>query len=392
MKKIIFICLLVFTTTTIFAQQVQMNYKELYKQVSPGVVLLFGVSGKVGSSGTGSIITKDGIVVTNAHVVINPATHKPFDQLFVFIKPEKVTGKNANDLKNRYQATVVEYDEDMDLAVVKMSNPPKDMTIITIADSSEISIGEATAAIGHPEQGSRWSLTTGAISAEIDDFNGIEGKHVFQMETAVNRGNSGGPLLDYRGYMVGINSMIARESKDGLAIVGINFAIKANSVVEWMAKKGVYVSVAKADGSEAQAVVAKKEETKAEVKTEENKTTEIAVKTDNKATEVKKDTKDNGKTNKTDLKVASKNDKKDVKLEVKIEENKHKTEEISNTVTIVVKEKSTKTYKVRPKNVKIVTDAKPGKVMTESEVLLERSKKAHDKMDKKLGGWDEEPF
>ncbi|MBN2695458.1 trypsin-like peptidase domain-containing protein [bacterium] len=383
MKKYIILTFLVAFSMSIFAQ-VKINYKEIYKQSAPSVVLLFGVAGKTGSTGTGSIVKEDGTILTNAHVVINPATHQPFESLFAFIKPERVNGKNANDLQHRYQAKVLHFDEELDLAVVKMINPPANISVMILADSSEISIGEATAAIGHPEQGSRWSLTTGAVSAEIDDFNGTKGKDVFQMETAVNRGNSGGPLLDYRGYQIGINSMIARESKDGLAIVGINFAIKTNSAVEWMASQGVHVSIAKGDGKEAELFLAQKEETKASTKNEETK---VAIKNDTQNSSTKKD---------------------DVKLEIKVEED-HATEEISNKqnvelkvekkvekksekveVKVVVKENPKRKYKKRPANTKVVSEAKVGQILTETDVLKGRAKKAIKRMDEKLGGFDDD--
>ncbi len=382
MKRYIILAFLLTFSISIFAQ-VKINYKEIYKQSAPSVVLLFGVAGKTGSTGTGSIIKEDGTILTNAHVVINPATHQPFESLFAFIKPERVNGKNANDLQHRFQAKVLHFDEELDLAVVKMINPPANISAMVLADSTETSIGEATAAIGHPEQGSRWSLTTGAISAEIDDFNGTKGKHVFQMETAVNRGNSGGPLLDYRGYQVGINSMIARESKDGLAIVGINFAIKTNAAVEWMASQGIHVSIAKGDGKEAEVFLAQKEDTKSTSKNEEVK---VAIKNDSQNSSTKKDD--------------------DVKLEIKIEEDKA-TEEISNKqnieltiekkvekksekveVKIVVKENPKKKYKKRPANTKVVSEAKVGQILTETDVLKGRAKKAHKRMDDKLGGFD----
>src|SRR5437764_1171737 len=98
----------------------------------------------------------------------------------------------------------------------------------------DVGVGEATAAIGHPEHGAKWSLTTGRIGGEWANFEGVTGKDVYQMETSVNRGNSGGPLLDGNGYMVGINTAIARRSEDGLAITGINFAIKSSVVRRWL--------------------------------------------------------------------------------------------------------------------------------------------------------------
>jgi serine protease Do len=89
-------------------------------------------------------------------------------------------------------------------------------------------------AIGHPEQGGLWTLTTGVISAEVDNFNGVKGKHVFQTETGLNRGNSGGPLLDGEGRMIGVNTAIARVASDGLPITSISFSLKSNVAAQWL--------------------------------------------------------------------------------------------------------------------------------------------------------------
>ena len=68
----------------------------------------------------------------------------------------------------------------------------------------------------------------------MKDYQGVTGKDVYQTDTSVNRGNSGGPLLDRRGYMVAINSNIARLSRDGLPITGVNFSIKSSVVKKWL--------------------------------------------------------------------------------------------------------------------------------------------------------------
>jgi serine protease Do len=94
-------------------------------------------------------------------------------------------------------------------------------------------------AIGHPEQGGLWTLTTGVISAEVDNFNGVKGKHVFQTETGLNRGNSGGPLLDGGGQMIGVNTAIARVASDGLPITSISFSLKSSVAAQWLREQGV---------------------------------------------------------------------------------------------------------------------------------------------------------
>jgi serine protease Do len=215
----------------------EIDYKKLYAQAAPGVVLIYGEEGKSGSMGTGSIIRADGLVVTNAHVILNHDTKKPLESLFIFLKPDKVTGKNEDDLKKGFTAQWLAFSAEMDLAILRMVDPPAGLPVVEISDDSNVGVGEATAAIGHPENGAKWSLTTGRIGGEWTDFDGVKGKDVYQMETSVNRGNSGGPLLDGNGHMVGINTSIARRSaEDGLAITGVNFAIKSHVVREWIAE------------------------------------------------------------------------------------------------------------------------------------------------------------
>ena len=211
----------------------EIDYKKLYTTVSPAVVLVYGEEAGAGSVGTGSIIDGSGLVVTNAHVILQHESRRPFEKLFVFLKPDRITGQNDQDLKRGFEAHWLAYEPSLDLALLQLKNPPDALPTLPLA-KDEAGVGEATAAIGHPEQGARWSLTTGRIGGEWTNFEGVKGKDVYQMETSVNRGNSGGPLLDGNGYMVGINTAIARRSEDGLAITGVNFAIKSAVVRRWL--------------------------------------------------------------------------------------------------------------------------------------------------------------
>ena len=108
------------------------------------------------------------------------------------------------------------------------------LPVVEVGESGRAWIGERVGAIGHPEQGGLGTLTTGVISAEFDNFNGVKGKHVFQTETGLNRGNSGGPLLDGEGRMIGVNTAIARVASDGLPITSISFSLKSNVAAQWL--------------------------------------------------------------------------------------------------------------------------------------------------------------
>ena len=217
--------------------------KEVYEQVSRNVVLIIARSqGGHKSLGAGSIISNDGLVVTNAHVVLDKDSSKACSDIKIFLKPDKVTGQSPLDLVNGHYVKVLMYSHDLDLALLSINDPPPELGKIELADSDEIKIGEEVIAIGHPEQGGLWSLTYGRISGSIENFSDITGKDVFQTDTSLNRGNSGGPLLDQRGYMVAINSNIARLSSDNLPITGVNFAIKSSVVKSWLGKEGYVIA------------------------------------------------------------------------------------------------------------------------------------------------------
>lgn len=217
--------------------------KEVYEQVSKGVVLIIARSQDgPRSMGSGSIISRDGLIVTNAHVVYDENSSKVCSEIKVFLKPAKVTGKFGTDLMNGQSARLLKYSLSLDLALLKLDNLPGNSKIIELADPEEIQIGEEVIAIGHPEQGGLWSLTYGRISGSIENFSDVFGKDVFQTDTCLNRGNSGGPLLDQRGYMVAVNSNIARLTSDNLPITGVNFAIKSSVVKTWLDKEGYRIA------------------------------------------------------------------------------------------------------------------------------------------------------
>jgi serine protease Do len=215
--------------------------REIYDLDSPAVVMIIGysTSGQRGSGGTGSIIQPDGLILTNAHVVIEEHTGKPYPRLTVYLKPDRVNGDPKADLSRSAKGRVVAFSEALDLALLKLDGPTGPFPIVELDDSDRIEIGDRVVAIGHPEQGGLWTLTTGTISAQFDNFNATKGKSVFQTETGLNRGNSGGPLLDTAGRMVGINTAIARLSPDGLAITNISFSLKSNVAKQWLREQGV---------------------------------------------------------------------------------------------------------------------------------------------------------
>lgn len=222
-------------------QGAELTPRQIYEQTAPAVVMVMGhpESGKSGSGGTGSIVRADGLVLTNAHVVIDEKTGKPYARVSVFLKPARVTGDSKIDLSRMAKARVVAYSSPLDLALLKLEGVTGALPVLDLSESERTRIGDRVVAIGHPEQGGLWTLTTGVISAEVDNFNGVKGKHVFQTETGLNRGNSGGPLVDSEGRMVGVNTAIARVAPDGLPITSISFSLKSTVAKQWLQEQGI---------------------------------------------------------------------------------------------------------------------------------------------------------
>jgi len=219
------------------------NPRKIYSETSKAVVLITGFEPgqHAMSKGSGSIISSDGFVLTNAHVIIDQNKGRPFNNLRVFLKPHRISGDLRKDTSLKYRAELVRFSENLDLALLRIKSPSIGNLSPTLefSDSDLVSIGDPVIAIGHPEQGGLWTLTTGTISSHINNYGNMPGKNVFQTETSLNRGNSGGPLINGHGHIVGVNSMISRKAKDGLAITGINFSIKSRVAVNWLNSIGL---------------------------------------------------------------------------------------------------------------------------------------------------------
>ncbi len=227
-------------------QAAEFTLQEVYERAAPAVVMVMGYSssGEGGSGGTGSIIRRDGLVLTNAHVVVEEKTGKPYPNVYAYLKPDRVTGNPKTDLSRGSRATVRAFSTPLDLALLKIDNLPAPVPTLELGDSRQVRIGDRVAAIGHPEQGGLWTLTTGVVSAEFEDFTNIKGKHVIQTETGLNRGNSGGPLLNAQGSIIAVNTAIARLAPDGMPITSISFAVKAGVAQKWLREQGVVTEVA----------------------------------------------------------------------------------------------------------------------------------------------------
>ena len=179
----------------------------------PGVV-----SVRAGSAGgTGFVVRRDGTIVTNAHVVGSNETAQV----------------RFNDTGQLIEAEVLGTDQSSDLAVLRVDPGSVDsLRVLPLADSDKVRVGDDVVAIGHP-LGLDRTVTAGIVSGtgrEIQAPDGFQIDEVIQTDAPINQGNSGGPLLDARGRVVGVNSQIATAGSAGN--VGIGFAVPANTVKE----------------------------------------------------------------------------------------------------------------------------------------------------------------
>ncbi len=185
----------------------------VYAAASPGVVSVKTNDG----SGTGFLISPDGKLVTNAHVVGSASR--------VVVR----FGSRGESL----DAQVVGTDVSDDLAVLSIdpTTIPRSVKPLQFADSRTVRIGDPAVAIGNPFGLDR-TATQGIVSAvgrHIQAPNGFEIDNVIQTDAAINPGNSGGPLLDSAAHVIGVNSQIATGG-GGNGNVGIGFAIPSNTV------------------------------------------------------------------------------------------------------------------------------------------------------------------
>ena len=212
-----------------------LSSKEIYQKASPSVVLILAAERERsgGELGTGSVIDREGRVLTNAHVVIDDRTGHPYPAVRIYLKPARVTGDSKRDLKNPVKARVVHFNRALDLALLEPEGRI-DVPPLLLGDDSTAEPGDSVVAIGHPEQGGLWTLTQGVISTVIADLGGVAGKDAFQTDASINRGNSGGPLLDRSGAIIGINTSMARKAADGLTITSVNFSVKSNVARRWI--------------------------------------------------------------------------------------------------------------------------------------------------------------
>ncbi len=241
------------TSTNVVPSSQRGTVSGVAKAVSPSIVEIKAQSNAGSSTGSGVIITSDGEIVTNNHVVSGATS----------VKVRTSDGKE-------YTARVVGTDSSKDLALIKLRNA-SGLTVATLGDSSGVQVGDQVVAIGSPE-GLTGTVTSGIVSALNRDvtvstdesqgrqqqqqgggwpfefggqeFNGDTGSSTttykaLQTDASLNPGNSGGALIDMNGNIIGINSAMysaAGSDSSDAGSVGLGFAIPINTVKADLAK------------------------------------------------------------------------------------------------------------------------------------------------------------
>ena len=201
---------------------------QIYSARQGGVVTIyafFGDSGEANteaSQGSGFVVSKDGLVLTNSHVVTTAGEGNGPVESAKAVYVQFADG-------DRVQARIIGYDPFTDVAVIRVGGNEHKLAPVPLGDSSRVAVGEPVAAIGSPF-GNESSLTVGVVSATKRSIASLTSIYnvvdAIQIDAPINRGNSGGPLFDARGRVIGINAQIRSDTGQN---EGVGFAIPINA-------------------------------------------------------------------------------------------------------------------------------------------------------------------
>ena len=208
---------------------------QIYSKLSGGVVMVLSDFSNAGTNqfgqpqsgqalGTGFVVDKQGYVLTNAHVV-DENGQQASSVTVVFNKGGSET--------QRVKGELVGVDVSSDVALIKVDPGSVELKPLPLGDSSKVVVGESVVAIGNP-LGYDFSITAGIVSATgrtLQAPNGMKIPNGIQTDAAINQGNSGGPLIDAAGRVIGINEQIASQ---GGGNDGLGFAVPINTAIRVM--------------------------------------------------------------------------------------------------------------------------------------------------------------
>ena len=207
------------------------NPSRIYTARSPGVVTVFAVfdsSEEQGAQGTGFVVTPSGYILTSAHVVTNVVeSAHPSEAHDVFI---------AFKDGDRVKAKIVGWDGYDDVALLKVDPSAHALVTVPLGDSSRVRAGDPVAAMGSPF-GNEDSIAVGVVSAIHRSISSLTSTYkvvdAIQTDAPITHGNSGGPLFDARGRVIGINAQIRSDSGGA---EGVGFAVPINAARRSMAQ------------------------------------------------------------------------------------------------------------------------------------------------------------
>jgi len=193
----------------------------------PGQITFFGPTGDQTVSGSGVFISQDGYILTNNHVVDGT-------------KDVKIVLSDGTD----QDASIVGTDQYSDIAVLKTDGSVP--AVASLGNSDKLDPGESVIAIGSPLGNFKNTVTVGVVSAtgrSIDTGNGYQIEDLIQTDAAINHGNSGGPLVNLAGEVIGINTLVVRNTNSGDVAEGLGFAIPVNTaqaIAQQIIQKGYF--------------------------------------------------------------------------------------------------------------------------------------------------------
>jgi len=224
-------------TLTLSSTDVETAITQSVEKVGPAVVTIvgtvpgqrtfFGTTGDQTVSGSGVFISNQGYVLTNNHVV------EGTKEVYIIL---------ADGTQEK--AVIVGTDIYSDLAVLKTD--AKAPAVATLGNSDLLNPGESVIAIGSPLGNFKNTVTVGVVSAtgrSIDTGSGYQIEDLIQTDAAINQGNSGGPLMNLAGEVIGINTLVVRSTQSGDVAEGLGFAVPVNTaraVAEQIIQKGYF--------------------------------------------------------------------------------------------------------------------------------------------------------
>jgi S1-C subfamily serine protease len=195
---------------------------QVYREAAPGVVTIRSVFGESGGAaeGSGFVLSEEGEIVTNAHVITEESSGERAAAKEVFVEfPDR----------NVVEAEIVGFDPFVDVGLLRIEPDGFELHPLELGDEAEVQVGQPVAAIGSPF-GEQQSLSSGIVSAtdrSVRSLTQFQIEGAIQTDASINPGNSGGPLLDAGARVIGINQQI--ETNSG-ANDGVGFAVPVSSI------------------------------------------------------------------------------------------------------------------------------------------------------------------